>query len=167
LIEPLKTVPGLFLTWGKGITVDCGRWIADWARRALDGAPGGDVGELIGDQEYLIDVTNAWKKDCGTVKRSATHKVDRGLEEGIINMTEAPVTEATETRKGRPRPSDTIERDQRVFDTLTEPLTREGLSERLAMEPKLVYLSLWRLRRDGRVVRDRRDGTHVWTRVEG
>lgn len=170
LIEPLRRVSGLFLTWGKGITVHCGRWVADWARRALDGEPGMDQGELIGERESLIDVTNAWKKTCGTVKRSASLKVTKIFtNEGNEDVTEVPVAEAPAegVRKGRPRPDDTIQRDQQIFDTLVEPMSRKTIAEKLEMDPKLVYLSLWRLRRDGRVTRESRDGTHVWTRVEG
>jgi site-specific DNA-cytosine methylase len=41
-------------TWGKGITVQCGRWIGDWVRNALDGAPGGVTGEPVGEREYFV-----------------------------------------------------------------------------------------------------------------
>ena len=39
-ILPLRKVSGLNMTWGKGITVDCGRWIGGWIRAALDDTPG-------------------------------------------------------------------------------------------------------------------------------
>jgi site-specific DNA-cytosine methylase len=52
----------LQFTWGKGITVDCGRWIGMWIRHALDGEPGSHVGERIGEREYDINVSNAYKK---------------------------------------------------------------------------------------------------------
>jgi site-specific DNA-cytosine methylase len=61
-ILPLRGVSGLNMTWGKGITVDCGRWIGDWIKRALDGEPGSYVGAEIGDREYDIDVTNCYPK---------------------------------------------------------------------------------------------------------
>jgi site-specific DNA-cytosine methylase len=61
-ILPLRGVSGLNMTWGKGITVDCGRWIGEWIRRALDGQPGTYVGTEIGDREYDIDVTNCYPK---------------------------------------------------------------------------------------------------------
>jgi len=61
LIKPLRGVSGLNLTWGKGISVHCGRWIGGWIARALDGNPGTHVGSLIGEREYDIDVTHAWK----------------------------------------------------------------------------------------------------------
>jgi site-specific DNA-cytosine methylase len=41
-------------TWGKGITVQCGRWIGDWVRNALDGAPGTITGEPVGEREYFV-----------------------------------------------------------------------------------------------------------------
>lgn len=160
LINPIRKVPGLFLTWGKGITVHCGRWIADWARRAIDGEPGSLVGDSIGDREFLINVTNSWRASCGTVNLTTqgTRKV--------ILMTEAAVaTEETAAQRGRPRPTDTLERDEQVFAALTEPKTREALSTELTMEPKLVYLSLYRLRRDGKIEGKRVDGAHKWSRV--
>jgi site-specific DNA-cytosine methylase len=49
-------------TWGKGIPVDCGRWISGWARQAILGNPGSDQGEPVGgDHEFLIDVTHSYK----------------------------------------------------------------------------------------------------------
>lgn len=58
---PLRRVPGVNLTWGKGITVTCGRWIGEWIRRALDGQPGSWNGSDVGDREKVLDVTNTWK----------------------------------------------------------------------------------------------------------
>ena len=160
LIEPLKTVPSLFLTWGKGITVHCGRWIADWVKRSLDGEPGDLVGDVIGDREHLINVTNSWRVNCGTV--SSTTSSNRK----VTSMTEAAVTEEAVAAKGRPRPTETLERDEQVFAALGEPKTRETLATELGLEPKLIYLSLYRLRKDGRVVGARQDGAHKWSRVE-
>lgn len=61
LIEPLADVSNLRMTWGKGIPVQAGKWISEWVIRALDGEPGSDRGETIGDRESLIDTTNDWK----------------------------------------------------------------------------------------------------------
>lgn len=61
-ILPLRTVSGLNMTWGKGITVDCGRWIGRWIKDALDGRPGSYRGDEIGDREFDIDVTNDYPK---------------------------------------------------------------------------------------------------------
>lgn len=53
-ILPLRRQANLRATWGKGITVQCGRWIGDWCRAALDGRPGTVTGELIGEREHLV-----------------------------------------------------------------------------------------------------------------
>lgn len=42
--------------WGKGIPVDCGRWVSGCVRRSLEGSPGDETGELIGERESLIDL---------------------------------------------------------------------------------------------------------------
>lgn len=57
-ILPLRSVSGLNMTWGKGITVDCGRWIGNWIRAALGGCPGSYTGQLIAEREYDINTTN-------------------------------------------------------------------------------------------------------------
>lgn len=61
-ILPLRGQSGLNMTWGKGITVDCGRWIGRWIKAALDGTPGSYVGKLIGEREFDIDTTNDYPK---------------------------------------------------------------------------------------------------------
>lgn len=61
-ILPLRGVSGLNMTWGKGITVDCGRWIGGWIRAALDGSPGSYSGTQLSDDEFDIDVTNDYPK---------------------------------------------------------------------------------------------------------
>jgi DNA (cytosine-5)-methyltransferase 1 len=53
-ILPLRGTSGLAQTHGKGITVQCGKWIGEWARRALDGTPGALTGEEIGEREFFI-----------------------------------------------------------------------------------------------------------------
>jgi site-specific DNA-cytosine methylase len=53
-ILPLRTQANLRATWGKGITVQCGRWIGDWCRMALDGSPGKVSGVEIGERERLV-----------------------------------------------------------------------------------------------------------------
>jgi site-specific DNA-cytosine methylase len=63
-IEPLRTVSGLQLTWGKGIPVDCGRWIGTAIKDALDGNVGEDRGTLIGERERLIDCTDNYRAVC-------------------------------------------------------------------------------------------------------
>lgn len=53
-ILPLRGVGNLRATWGKGITVQCGRWIATQVRNALDGRPGSYGGVPDGDREWLV-----------------------------------------------------------------------------------------------------------------
>lgn len=53
-ILPLRGVGNLRATWGKGITVQCGRWIGEQVRRALDGQPGSNVGVPDGDREWFV-----------------------------------------------------------------------------------------------------------------
>jgi hypothetical protein len=60
-IEPLKSVSGLFMTWGKGISTHCGKWIGEWIHAALDGNPGTYKGAPMGEREWDVNVTNAWK----------------------------------------------------------------------------------------------------------
>ncbi len=61
-ILPLRDVSGLNMTWGKGITVDCGRWIGKWIKAALDDTPGSYRGTEVGEDEFEIDVTNDYAK---------------------------------------------------------------------------------------------------------
>lgn len=53
--RPLKGVANLRATWGKGISVQCGRWIGEWTRRSLDGEPGSHTGVELGDRERLVE----------------------------------------------------------------------------------------------------------------
>ena len=65
-------------------------------------------------------------------------------------MTETEVS----THRGRPRPQETLERDEQVYQLLTRgPLTKSDIAEKLGIEQKQVYLSLFRLRRDNHVRR--------------
>jgi predicted ArsR family transcriptional regulator len=72
-------------------------------------------------------------------------------------MTEAPAEGAAAEesgRRGRPRPQDTIDRDEQVYQLLTKgALSRVEIAEKLGIEPKAAYLSLFRLKRDGYVKR--------------
>lgn len=54
-IKPMINSSALRMTWGKGVTVQCGRWIGEWCRNALDGNPGSVTGELVKDREWLIN----------------------------------------------------------------------------------------------------------------
>ncbi len=83
------------------------------------------------------------------------------------------MTETTEANvgahRGRPRPQNTIERDEQVYKALHahgQPATRSQLVEKLNMKSSHVYLSLIRLRRDGYVRRvaagTENAGSHTW-----
>jgi len=63
---PLRNQSGLLMTHGKGITVDCGRWIATWARSALDDQPGEIRGVEIGEREYDVNLTHAYRDLVGS-----------------------------------------------------------------------------------------------------
>jgi len=180
-IAPLKDVSGLQMTWGKGITVDCGSWIGGWIRDALDGSPGSYAGSKIGDREFLIDGTHWY--DSNLIQSNLTPErkyrkllghppvTSHQVKEKFI-MTE-PVAEATEKiNAGRPRPQATIEQDERAFaaivaaaDTGT-PLTKEALAAAIDVPPNKAYLSLYRLRVTNRIYKVRgADGaqkSYVW-----
>jgi hypothetical protein len=50
--------------WGKGVSVDCGRWIAEWVKASLEGNPGTIRGDRMPDgDDWLIDAS-AWHKDA-------------------------------------------------------------------------------------------------------
>lgn len=51
-----------FLWLGKQLPIQNGRWIARWMRESLNGAPGGWRGEQLSDKEYVIDITNDFRK---------------------------------------------------------------------------------------------------------
>lgn len=69
--------------------------------------------------------------------------------------------------RGRPRPQETIKRDARVLALLNEkgPQSRNEVAEALGLEKVLAYLSLDRLRRDGKVrtCADARPGSTLWS----
>lgn len=84
--------------------------------------------------------------------------------EGGVAVVDPPAT-GESPRRGRPRPSNTVERDERIYEMLTSPMSKTALVTASGAKPSEVYLSLWRLTRDGRVERTRLDGKHVWQRV--
>lgn len=77
-------------------------------------------------------------------------------------------TNGTTVRRGRPRPAATIERDKQVLQYISaDGKTREEIVAALAaastpLEPNQVYLSLYRLRKDGLVARVRDGSAHRW-----
>jgi predicted transcriptional regulator len=64
------------------------------------------------------------------------------------------MTEDVKARRGRPRPQDTLNRDDQVHQLLSKgPLTKTQIAEKLGIESSHAYLSLFRLQREGRVER--------------
>lgn len=72
--------------------------------------------------------------------------------------------------RGRPRPDETVERDEMILAALRElgPQTRNTLAERFSLPVTQVYLSLDRLRRRGevRICADTNGPGSVWTAGE-
>jgi hypothetical protein len=65
--------------------------------------------------------------------------------------------------RGRPRPADTIERDEQVFRALASGMRgREDLAAEFGVNVNIIYMSLVRLRRDGRVHKVRDGKFHRW-----
>ena len=68
-IEPLKDCRELGAGWGKGISVHCGEWIAQWARQSILTMPGELPYKRVSDfldagnelDEYVLDVSKHWK----------------------------------------------------------------------------------------------------------
>lgn len=186
LIEPLRGVPGLVATWGKGITVDCGNWIGGWIRAALEENPGSYTGVKIGDREHLIDVTNAWGQSL--VQFDSTLRKFRKLlypsQQGVRTVTdptapelpvdaEAPAAvegEATPAQtksgSGRPRPQATIDQDAKALDAIRAAgetgLTKDELAAAIEVPPNRAYLSLWRLKRDDSIHKVHSGGSARW-----
>lgn len=74
----------------------------------------------------------------------------------------------TAPRRGRPRPIETIERDERIYELLaTESMSRGQLAQETSLTTDLVALALGRLRRDGRVRQCLDGGVIVWSVADG
>jgi hypothetical protein len=74
----------------------------------------------------------------------------------------------TAARRGRPRPAETIERDETIHQLLTEGSRSRGqLAEQTGLTTDLVALALGRLRRADRVRQCLQDGVIVWSVADG
>lgn len=61
-VRPLRGASGIHMTWGKGISTHCGKWIATWVRESLLGNPGSLTGTPGGqDREFVINVTEDYR----------------------------------------------------------------------------------------------------------
>jgi len=66
--------------------------------------------------------------------------------------------------RGRPRPAETIDRDERIHTLLASGARSRGqIAQETGLTTDLVRLALRRLRRDGRVRQCLRDGVVVWS----
>lgn len=69
---------------------------------------------------------------------------------------------------GRPRPSETVARDETIHQLLAErPRTRNELAAATGLQPSIVYLALDRLRNAGRIRQCIQDGCIVWAVNDG
>lgn len=66
-------------------------------------------------------------------------------------------------RRGRPRPSEAIDRDNLVLSAIRGAMTRDQIASIIEIKPSLVYLSLLRLRKTGQVTHTRNGATHLWS----
>jgi predicted Rossmann fold nucleotide-binding protein DprA/Smf involved in DNA uptake len=91
------------------------------------------------------------------------------LTEPVMDFSDNPAQEDVRTpaRRGRPRAQETINRDDAVLKALGDgPQTKEQLVQKLGLKDTHVYLSLWRLRRDGKVEKvSDPDTRHLWRLV--
>lgn len=66
--------------------------------------------------------------------------------------------------RGRPRPAETIERDDRIYGLLAEgALSRSQIAVETGLTTDLVALALRRLKRDGRARQCLQGGVIVWS----
>jgi site-specific DNA-cytosine methylase len=178
VIAPLRDVSGLQMTWGKGITVDCGHWIARWVRAAIDERPGSYRGVAIGDREWDIDVTHGLPASPGRV---AVEKTPQRMRRVMSTDTVAPpVDGAAEApargHGGRGRPDTTIQRDETALACLVEAgatgLTRDELAAAITAKTQVqtssseAYLCIYRLNRDGKLAKVQTGGKPHWVTKE-
>jgi site-specific DNA-cytosine methylase len=185
-IAPLRGVSGLQMTWGKGITVDCGRWIAGWVRAAIDERPGDYRGVPIGDREWDIDVTHGLPATPGrVVVEKTTQRMRRVMDTEVVSAPPVDETAAsgeektTKTRgggAGRGRPDATIERDKVAISCIEEAgtagLTRDELAQKItersgtATSSSEAYLCIYRLNRDNKLAKVQTGGKPHWVTKE-
>jgi DNA-binding CsgD family transcriptional regulator len=77
-------------------------------------------------------------------------------------------TTAPTPRRGRPRPANTIARDEEIYALLADgPRSRNSIATQLGLEKSLVYLALDRLRHTGRIRQCIQDSAIVWAIADG
>lgn len=166
LIEPLKNNTGLSQTWGKGITVDCGRWIGNWIRLALLDNPGSHQGEQIDHDEYTINVTDCYKPGKQKPIRKVIRKGKSVTDELVETTDEVEVDVTVKKKRGGGRRAGqtekTKERDTYVMNRipatgmdindLTNEVNRDRPEEYEEFNTMRTYMSLHRLRKNDRAV---------------
>lgn len=60
-IQPNRSASGMNQWWGKGVTVQVGRWFGEQVKRSLEGTNVGETGRLIGEREWEVDHTHAYR----------------------------------------------------------------------------------------------------------
>ncbi|WP_164387187.1 hypothetical protein [Streptomyces sp. OM5714] len=74
----------------------------------------------------------------------------------------------TTPRRGRPRPTETIERDNQIHALLVDgALSRGQIAQETGLTADLVHLALRRLQRDDRVRQCLQHGVIVWSVADG
>lgn len=183
LIEPLKNNTGLSQTWGKGITVDCGRWIGDWMRNALLSNPGSHQGEQIEHDEYTINVSDSYKPGKQKPIRNKVRKGNKVTDELVETTGEVEVDVDVTVKKKRGggrragQTTATQERDQYVLERI--PATGIDISDLVnavnherpeayeEFNNMRTYMSLHRLRkRHDAVVLVSTDNGRLWFKKE-
>lgn len=82
-IKPARDYGPMRDAWGKAVSVDAGRWIAKQVKNALEGQPGAQKGELIGDREWLH------RTDKGFSRQKARQRYFPGTKGGITRAYDA------------------------------------------------------------------------------
>lgn len=82
-IKPARDYGPMRDAWGKAVSANAGAWIGKWVKRTLEGQPGAQKGELIGDREYLHDT------DKGFSRQKARQRYFPGTKGGITRAYDA------------------------------------------------------------------------------
>jgi len=90
-----------------------------------------------------------------------------GMDETVVINDVTETADTTDTgRRGRPRPNEVITRDNMVFDAIVAagvPLTRKQIAQLVDTKESHTYLSLLRLRQNGKLQLTRTSGGHFWS----
>ena len=70
-IFPVRHAADLGPGWGKGVPVHSGRWVAHYAKESLEGRPGSERGEEMGERERKINLTYAHRRFYHERRREA------------------------------------------------------------------------------------------------